>query len=104
MENNKRHPFIPYIIFCINLFQSILKIYSSAHDNALYYSKMQLIFILIKKVTHQDRANLTVAKKDCAVGESNPGPSRGRRRLYHLTNRALYFCKFWICIGSTLRG
>jgi hypothetical protein len=24
----------------------------------------------------------------CAVGESNPGPSRGRRRLYHLTNRA----------------
>ena len=27
--------------------------------------------------------------KNCAVGESNPGPSRGRRRLYHLTNRAL---------------
>ena len=27
-------------------------------------------------------------KRKCAVGESNPGPSRGRRRLYHLTNRA----------------
>jgi hypothetical protein len=35
MENNKRHPFIPYIIFCINLFQSI-KIYSSAHDNICF--------------------------------------------------------------------
>ena len=31
-------------------------------------------------------------KNECANRESNPGPSRGRRRLYHLTIRALFFC------------
>jgi hypothetical protein len=34
--------------------------------DTLYYSKIQLIFILIKKVTHTDRVYLTVRKKKCA--------------------------------------
>jgi hypothetical protein len=84
-ETIKEILFIPYTIFCINLFQSTLKVYSSAHDTIKHKPRHTTT---VQKISI-NQYEYTKQKYYCAVGESNPGPSRGRRRLYHLTNRAV---------------
>jgi hypothetical protein len=55
------------ICFIVDSNKRVQKIIYEIKDT-LYYSKMQLIFILIKRVTHQDRV---VVNMTCSVSVTN---------------------------------